>query len=120
MNYTFVLLAEGYTVKVLSRTVTVNAPNGTAQLLPGAKIKYDITVQNLGGSIATSVNIKDLIPANCHLYYTDAPTVVGTTEWAWLGATDNAATNATTDAVKYEITIPALTTVTASYTVTLD
>jgi uncharacterized repeat protein (TIGR01451 family) len=120
MNYTFVLSAEGYTVKVLSRTVTVNAPNGTAQLLPGAKIKYDIAVQNLGGSIATSVNIKDLIPANCHLYHTDAPTVVGTTEWAWLGATDNAATQATVDAVKYEITIPALTTVTASYTVTLD
>jgi uncharacterized repeat protein (TIGR01451 family) len=127
LSYRFVLEAEGYSLTILSRSVTVNAPTGytgtpvsETNLVPGVQITYFVAVKNNNNSVATSINLTDVIPNSCHLYYTTTPNVTGTTRWDWQGATDNAATNATNDAVKFEITIPALSTVTASYTVTLD
>lgn len=124
---TFILETEGYDLTILSRSSTLNAPagyNGEAitvlNIVPGTKITYTIVIKNNSMAEATSINLKDQIPANCHLYYTEAPSVVGAGSWAWQGATDNSADQNTADAVKFEITIPAEGTVTASYSVTVD
>jgi len=126
-NYTFFLEAEGYDLRVISRQSTINTPidyTGTAGLVPGAKLKYTVAIYNNSSAVATSINLKDNIPNNCHLYYTteplDGPNVEGTSLWAWKGETDNNAGPASPNAVNFEITIPARSVVTASYTVTVD
>jgi hypothetical protein len=70
--------------------------------------------------VIPTVNLKDIIPEHCHLYYTELPTIVGipSANWDWKGATANSATG---EAVYFEVkNMPGNTTVTASYTVTLD
>lgn len=124
---TFALEAEGYDLTILSRSSSVNAPlNYTGEeitsinIVPGTKITYTIVIRNNSTAEATSINLTDKVPANCHLYYTEVPNVEGAVAWVWQGATDNSADQNTADAVKFEITIPAEGIVTAAYTVTLD
>lgn len=125
-NYTFQLEAQGYELTVLSRTITINAPiqNGysgnQSDFVPGAKIRYSIVLFNNSYSTATSINIKDTVPNNCHLYFTERPAVLGAENWYWKGETNNNAGPASQNAVNFEITIPARSLVTASYTVTVD
>lgn len=125
-SYTFRLEAEGYDLKVLSRSTTINAPSSKGytgngnDLVPGTKVKYIIAIYNNSTAVATSVNLKDAVPNNCHFYYSDAPAVVGALGWDWKGATDNNAGPGVVDPINFEITIPARGTVTASYTVTVD
>jgi len=120
----FKLEAEGYSIKVIDRQLTINAPasySGDAtDAVPGSKIKYFIILKNESTAVATSINLMDVIPENCHLYYTDLPSVTGAASYEWQGAENNDATSQTSDAVKYVITIPAEGTITASYTVTID
>jgi uncharacterized repeat protein (TIGR01451 family) len=120
MTHQFILEAEGFNLTVLGRSVSINSPIGNADFIPGAKITYYIAIKNNSTAVATSINLTDVIPPNCHLYYTVTPDVQGATFWSWQGATDNNKTSSDSDAVKYEITIPASGIVTASYTVTLD
>jgi len=124
VNNTFRLEAEGYELTVLDRSVTISAPAGYSgdadDLVPGSKIKYFIVVKNESTAVATSINLTDVIPQNCHLYYTNLPGVTGATAWEWQGVTNNSATSETADAVKFVITIPASGTVTAQYSVTID
>jgi hypothetical protein len=122
-DYTFKLEAEGYDLSIVSRETTVNVPTdytGTFGLVPGAKIKYTIAIHNNSQAVATSINLTDTIPNSCHLYYTATPNVTGADAWEWKGATSNAATSAINNAINFEITIPARSTVTANYTVTVD
>jgi len=122
--FIFKLEAEGYSILVVDRQLTINAPAGysgdAADAIPGSKIKYFIVLKNESTAVATSINLTDVIPDNCHLYYTDLPSVTGAASYEWQGAEDNDATSQTADAVKYVITIPAEGTITASYTVTID
>jgi uncharacterized repeat protein (TIGR01451 family) len=121
---TFILQAEGYNIAVVARQASVSQPAGVSvsatTLVPGSKIFYVIAVKNNGSTVATDVMLNDRIPHNCHLFYTDAPAVVGATTWTWEGVTNNAATEADLNAVKFKLTIPANGQVTASYTVTVD
>lgn len=126
-SYVIMLKAEGYNLQILDRIVSVNAPTGytgTAisldEIVPGTKIDHTIVIRNNSLSDAVNVNIKDLIPNNCHLYYIEGetPTVDGSILWEWKGATTNVAPAA--DAIWYEMTIPGQSVVTASYSVTLD
>ena len=110
-------------MKIINRVTTINVPanyTGTPGLVPGAKITYSISIYNNSSAVATSINLTDSVPNSCHLYYTNTPNVTGATFWAWQGVTNNAASNMTNDAIKFEITIPARSVITASYTVTVD
>ena len=123
-NYSFVLQAEGYNVKVVTRNFTIAMPDGytgvTENIVPGAKITYTIVMQNLSNSIANDIILADKVPNNCHVFVTDAactPNVIGANSWVWQGATQNANT---AGAIQFDMTIPGSGTVTASYVVTVD
>lgn len=123
---TFTLEAEGYDIRVINRSSVVKAPtqNGYSgpetDMVPGAKIIYTVVLYNNSYSTAASINIKDNVPNNCHLYYSDLPQVTGATSWNWKGLTDNTAGPGNSYPIGFEITIPSRGTVTASYTVTVD
>ncbi len=126
-SYIINLIAEGYDLEILERIVSVNAPAGytgevisSEKIVPGTKLDHYIVIKNNSFSDAVSINIKDVIPANCHLYYIEnvMPTVNGALVWEWKGATANVAPK--DNAIWYEITIPGQSVVTASYSVTLD
>lgn len=123
-SYQFLLQAEGYDLKIINRVSTINMPSdytGTPGLVPGAKIIYEVALYNNSSAVATSINLTDNVPNSCHLYYTpESPTINGTTLWAWRGETSNEAGPASTNAINFEITVPARSVVTASYTVTVD
>ncbi len=124
---TLILMAQGYDLAIIDRVVEVFAPNGydglpvnINNIVPGSKVKYSLIIENKNASIATGVDLKDAIPANCHLYYTDEPTVNGSVNVIaeWKGATANV--EPTANAVWFKITIPGYERVTASYTITVD
>lgn len=123
-SYQFLLQAEGYDLKIINRASTINMPSdytGAPGLVPGAKIIYTVALYNNSSAVATSINLTDNVPNNCHLYYTpESPTVNGTTLWTWKGETSNNAGPASANAINFEITVPARSVVTASYTVTVD
>ncbi|MDC0977732.1 hypothetical protein OAR19_00575, partial [bacterium] len=129
VSYEFVLEAEGFDLKVQNRIVNVSAPDdytgvsvSSSSLVPGAKMTYSVVLYNNSYSVATSINLKDQIPNNCHFYYVapSTPNVEGALAWEWQGVTDNNATSTSTNAINFEITLPSRGIVTASYTVTLD
>lgn len=75
-SYQYELQAEGYNLKYLLREKEVTAPSeytayGGTNLtdpVPGSKITYTTQVINNNTSVAHGVNIKDIIPNNCHLF----------------------------------------------------
>lgn len=115
---------EGYNLMFNNRGTAVQAPpsypNTSTDVVPGAKIRYSIVFKNNTKAIAKDVILRDVIPNNCHLYYTETPTVEGAVSSAWEGALDNNADSSTPEAVKFKVTVPAEGTVTASYSVTID
>jgi len=118
---------EGYNMEFSKRDVAVNSPTAygypadhPTDVVPGSKIRYDIVFRNNSKAIAKDVILRDKIPNNCHLYYTETPAVDGATASAWEGETNNNADSTTVDAVKFRVTVPAESTVTASYSVTID
>jgi uncharacterized repeat protein (TIGR01451 family) len=124
-SHEFILQAEGYAINFLSKTAVINVPSGAqasnqGKLIPGSQIIFTIVMKNISTAVASSVNVTDVIPQNCHLYYTNTPNVTGATDWEWKGVTSNTAGPQTADAVKYEITIPSRGTITVNYTVTVD
>lgn len=124
ITHQYVFEIEGYNMEFDTRDAAVVAPstypNASTDVVPGAKIRYSIVFRNNSKAIAKDVILKDKIPANCHFYYTDTPAVEGALSSAWEGATDNNADKDTVDAVKFRVTVPAESTVTASYSVTID
>lgn len=121
----FVLEAQSYNVKFIKKTALINVPeevqeSNQGKLIPGSQILFSVVLKNESSAVATSVNIKDVVPQNCHLYYTDTPAVEGAVSWQWKGATDNTADENTVDAVFFEVTMPSKGTVTVNYTVTVD
>lgn len=124
-SHVFVLQAEGYELRFINKSAVIDVPAGAQEtnqgkLIPGSQIIFTVVLKNLSTAAATSVNITDVIPQNCHLFYTNTPTVEGATSWAWKGAEDNNATSDTPEAVKFEVTVPSRGTVTVNYTVTVD
>jgi len=129
-NY-YVLEAQGFELTVLSRTAEITAPvaNGYAGLItdpvPGAKIKYTIAVRNDSSSVATDVDISDIIPNNCHLFFTDTPTVANEVANHWTalpaGFVPTANTTAGGQTISFmNINISPNAVLTLNYTVTID
>ncbi len=127
-NYEFYLQAESVDLVFVDRIAYAEKPDSLVggieidekNYVPGTKIRYAVVIRNDSAAMIPTVNLKDIIPQHCHLYYTDLPTIAGipSSNWEWKGATANSATG---EAVYFEIkNMPGNTTVTASYTVTLD
>jgi uncharacterized repeat protein (TIGR01451 family) len=123
----FTFEVQGYMLAFSTRNVSVDAPVAYGypagqpnDVVPGAKLRYHIVFRNDSKAIANDVVLIDKIPADCHLYYTDTPSVNGANSAVWQGQTDNTADENTSDAVKFLVTIPAESTVTAHYSVTID
>lgn len=127
-NYEFCLQAQSVELLFVDRLVYVEKPDSLVEgidideknYVPGTKIRYAVVIRNNSSITIPTVNLKDVIPEHCHLYYTELPTIEGipTENWEWKGATENIAIG---EAVYFEVrNMPGNTTVTASYTVTLD
>ena len=121
---TYILQAEGYNVNVINRTINIVNPNGVTvdatNVVPGARIMYTIVLRNYGNATASDVIFSDKVPLNCHLYYSDIPTVNGAVSATWEGATSNAVTHSDSNAVRFRLTLMPQTAATLSYTVTVD
>lgn len=123
----FTFEVQGYKLAFSTRNVSVDAPVAYGypvgqpnDVVPGAKLRYHIVFRNDSKAIANDVVLIDKVPADCHLYYTDTPSVNGANSSLWQGQTDNTADENTVDAIKFLVTIPAESTVTAHYSVTID
>jgi uncharacterized repeat protein (TIGR01451 family) len=131
--YYYILEAEGFDLSVITRSVEITSPQlkgytgGANDPVPGAKIKYTIAVKNNSSSVATAVDISDVIPNNCHLYFNDTPTVEGEVNDHWVAGTDGTGFDPTSNATAAgatitfkDINISANETITLNYTVTID
>lgn len=122
-SHQYTLQAQGYDrISVVSRAAAIDGAQGTA-VIPGAKILYTITVRNDSSSVATDISIADVIPNSCHLYFNDAPAVIGEVgdTWTTAGFAPQANTTAAGATVTFSgLDIPANSTITLSYTVTID
>ncbi len=83
----YVLQAQGFSLTIITRNIDITVPSGYTggahDPVPGAKLTYTIVLRNNNTSVATNVDIFDNIPSNCHLYYTDVPTVLGEVRNLW-------------------------------------
>jgi uncharacterized repeat protein (TIGR01451 family) len=125
IEHQIVIQIEDYNLSYLSRLVTINAPpdypNTDSDLVPGSKIRYSIVVKNDTSAIAKDIVLTDIIPNNCHLYYTDTPSIEGGTDSSWEGETNNDASQSSPgNGVQFQVTIATQETVTLSYSVTVD
>jgi uncharacterized repeat protein (TIGR01451 family) len=120
ITHAYVLEIEAYNSAFQTRTSEVFAPSAysgaTDAVVPGSKIKYDIVIINNSEAEARDIQIRDVIPYNCHLYdntYSIAGTTAGSESWTGTG--DPGSTVGWND-----VDIPASSTITATYTVTID
>lgn len=131
--YYYILEAEGFNLTVVTRAVEITSPQikgyggGAHDPVPGSKVKYTIAVKNNSSSVATLVDISDVIPNNCHLYFNDAPTVEGEVNDHWVAMDDGSTfeptsntTAAGTTVTFKDINISPNYTITLNYTVTID
>lgn len=120
----YILQAEGYNVDIVTRSMNIINPNGVtvdaANVVPGSLIKYTIVLRNHGNATASDVIIADKVPQNCHLYYSQEPTVNGAVSATWEGATSNAAIYTDVNAIRFRLTISPQTMTTLSYAVSVD
>lgn len=129
--YYYILEAEGFDLTVVTRSVEITAPTGYTgnpnDPVPGAKVKYTIAVKNNSSSVATAVDISDVIPNSCHLYFNDTPTVEGEVNNHWVAGIDGTSFSPTVNTTAggatvtfMDVNISANATITLNYTVTID
>jgi len=112
-------------IVILSHFAEVYAPTaegysgGASDVVPGSKIKYTIVLKNQGPSYSDLCIVKDYVPENTHLYYTDLPTVTGNVvNPQYTGATSNSAGPGSE--ISFEFSMPANGVATINYSVTVD
>ncbi|MDC0977731.1 hypothetical protein OAR19_00570 [bacterium] len=118
IGHQYVLEAEGYDLEFVKRASLVTAPGtygGTiTDVVPGSIIRYKIVVKNNSGAVAKDVEINDQIPNNCHMYNTDTPTPNAD----FISPANDTSGEGT--AVLFRVTVPANSTATVNYSVTID
>ncbi len=125
-SYQYNLQAEGYNLKYLLRQKEIAAPAEYAAYpganltdpVPGSKITYTTQIVNHNTSVAHGVNIKDIIPNNCHLF-PDSHEIQNIISGSWDSSVGSLAAEGTE--VGWEnVYISPNATVTVKYTVTID
>lgn len=130
IQHAYTISAEGYDIAFLARTSEVLAPatysGESSAVVPGSKIRYTISLKNNSNVTAKNIVLSDYIPVNCHLYYTDEPVLfiagIQKTEgvdWQWPAGKKNNNV-AAGEIISFTLDIPPQTTVSASFSVTID